>query len=321
MPGNEAVQELDGVWRITCPFAAGSQVMTYFIEAPRPAIIDTGVRSSPRTVIGPALAAAGLDLADTRFILNTHGHWDHIGGNEELRSVARDAQVVAHPAEERFFHDITAHTHSYRDLVAEVPAFAALATAYTGQFADNIGLPAQVDVWLAAGQEIDLGGGIVLQAIRLPGHARGLVGYWWPERRLLFTGDGVQGLGSQVGSFPLVFAGAADYCASLARIMELEPAVLCMGHAFNDREGRQAAVRRGLAATRFLLESLEIAGHVADVVGAEVAGAMDGSFEEIARASLAVLRETYPLQLDPVTDLHLRALFLLQAIWRELRSR
>ena len=68
MSGNAAVQELDGVWRITCPFAAGSQVMAYFIEAPQPAIIDTGVRSSPGTVIGPALAVAGLDLADTRFI-------------------------------------------------------------------------------------------------------------------------------------------------------------------------------------------------------------------------------------------------------------
>ena len=320
MSGNEAVQELDGVWRITCPFAAGSQVMAYFIEAPQPAIIDAGVRSSPRTVIGPVLAAAGLDLADTRFILNTHGHWDHMGGDEELRGVASAAQVMAHPAEERFFHDIDAHTRSYRDLVEEVPTFVEVATAYTSQFADNIGLPAHVDVWLAAGQEIDLGGGIVLQAIHLPGHARGLVGYWWPERRLLFTGDGIQGFGSQVGSFPLVFASAADYRASLARIIELEPAALCMGHAFLDREGRQAAVRRGSAATRFVLESLEIAGHVADVVGAAVEAAPDRSFEEIARAALAVLREMYPLQLDPATGLHLRALFLLQAIWRELQS-
>ena len=320
MPGNEAIQELEGVWRITCPFAAGSRVMAYFIEAPQPAIIDTGVRSSPRQVIGPALAAAGLDLADTRFILNTHGHWDHMGGNEELRGVASGAQVVAHPAEERFFHDIAAHNRSYRDLVAEVPAFAEMAAAYTGQFADNIGLPAHVDVWLTAGQEIDLGGGIVLQAIHLPGHARGLVGYWWPERRLLFTGDGVQGLGSQVGSFPLVFASAADYRASLERIIELEPSVLCMGHAFLDSEGRQAAVRRGSAATRFVLESLEIAGHVAAVVGAAATATPGRSFEEIARVALAVLRETYPLQLDPATGLHLRALFLLQAIRRELQS-
>ena len=319
MAGNAAVQELDGVWRITCPFAAGSQVMAYFIEAPQPAIIDTGVRSSPRAVIGPALAATGLDLANTRFILNTHGHWDHMGGNEALRGVASDAQVVAHQAEEHFFHDIAAHTRSYRDLVAEVPAFAEMATAYTGQFADNITLPAHVDVWLTAGQEIDLGGGIVLQAVHLPGHARGLVGYWWPERRLLFTGDGIQGLGSQIGSFPLVFASAADYRASLARIIELEPAALCMGHNFLDREGRRAAVRCGPAATRFLQESLEIAEHVAEVVGAAVMAAPDRSFEEIARASLAVLCETYPLQLDPATGLHLRALFLLQALWRELQ--
>ena len=320
MSEKEAVQELDGVWRITCPFAAGSQVMAYFVEAPQPAIIDTGVSSSPGAVIGPALAAAGLDLADTRFVLNTHGHWDHMGGNEALRDVASAAQVVAHPAEERFFHDIAAHTRSYRDLVAEVPAFAALAAAYTGQFAANIGLPTHVDVWLTADQEIDLGGGIVLQAIHLPGHARGLVGYWWPERRLLFTGDGIQGLGSQVGSFPLVFASAADYRASLARLIELAPASLCMGHAFLDRAGRQAAVRHGPAATRFLRESLEIAEHVAEVVGAAVTAAPDRPFEEVARAALAVLCETYPLQLDPATGLHLRALFLLQSTWRELRS-
>ena len=320
MPENQAIQELDGVWRITCPFAAGSQVMAYFIAAPQPAIIDTGVSSSPRAVIGPALAAAGLDLADTRFVLNTHGHWDHMGGNEALRSVACSAQAMAHPAEERFFHDIAAHTRSYRDLVAEVPAFAALAAAYTGQFTANITLPAHVDVWLTAEQEIDLGGGIVLQAIHLPGHARGLVGYWWPERRVLFTGDGIQGLGSQVGSFPLVFASAADYRASLARLIELAPAALCMGHAFLDRDGGQAAVRRGPAATRFLRESLEIAEHVAEVVGAAVAAAQDRPFEEVARAALAVLCETYPLQLDPTTGLHLRALFLLQSTWRELRS-
>ena len=64
-----------------------------------------------------------------------------MGGNEALRGVASDAQVVAHQAEERFFHDIAAHTRSYRDLVAEVPTFAEMATAYTGQFADNITLP------------------------------------------------------------------------------------------------------------------------------------------------------------------------------------
>ena len=48
MTENAAVQELDGVWRITCPFAAGSQVMAYFIAAPQPAIIDTGVSARRR---------------------------------------------------------------------------------------------------------------------------------------------------------------------------------------------------------------------------------------------------------------------------------
>ena len=59
---------------------------------------------------------------------------------------------------------------------------------------------------------------------------------------------------------------------------------------------------------------------MADIVGAAAAAAPDRPFEEVARAALAVLGETYLLRLDPATGLHLRALFLLQAVWRELRS-
>ena len=164
-----------------------------------------------------------------------------MGGNEALRGVASDAQVVAHPAEERFFHDIAAHTRSYRDLVAEVPAFAALATAYTGQFADNITLPAHVDVWLTAGRRLISAAASSCRPSTCPDTPAASWGTGGRSAGCCLPAMVFRGLGSQVGSFPLVFASAADYRASLARIIELEPAALCMGHAFLDRAGRQAA--------------------------------------------------------------------------------
>lgn len=56
----------------------------FFIDAPEPAIVDTGIASSPAEGMAPALKALGRDIADVRWILLTHGHIDHLGGAHAL---------------------------------------------------------------------------------------------------------------------------------------------------------------------------------------------------------------------------------------------
>lgn len=53
---------------------------SFFIDAPEPAIVDTGIASSPAEGMVPALEAIGRRIEDVRWIFLTHGHIDHIGG-------------------------------------------------------------------------------------------------------------------------------------------------------------------------------------------------------------------------------------------------
>ncbi|TME36732.1 MAG: MBL fold metallo-hydrolase [Chloroflexi bacterium] len=81
---------------IPCPFGqTGGVVYVYYIDAPQPALVDTGVAASPQATIEPALRAAGVSLKDVRWILATHGHWDHIGGAHAARSMAADGVSLA----------------------------------------------------------------------------------------------------------------------------------------------------------------------------------------------------------------------------------
>src|SRR5947209_20328229 len=81
---------------VPCPFGTtGGVVYVYYIDAPQPALVDTGVAASPERTIEPALRSAGISLKDVRWILATHGHWDHIGGAQAARSLAADGVSVA----------------------------------------------------------------------------------------------------------------------------------------------------------------------------------------------------------------------------------
>src|SRR5688572_19392436 len=94
-----ADQVLSGVYRIGCPFGEGGVVFVYYLDAPEPALVDTGVKASPSGAIEPALNAVGKTLAEVRHIFNTHGHWDHTGGNEAARRLAPDALVYLNEAD------------------------------------------------------------------------------------------------------------------------------------------------------------------------------------------------------------------------------
>ncbi|MGM7778944.1 MBL fold metallo-hydrolase [Arthrobacter sp. KNU-44] len=47
---------------------------SFFIDAAEPAIVDTGIASSPAVGMVPALEAIGRRIEDVRWILLTHGH-------------------------------------------------------------------------------------------------------------------------------------------------------------------------------------------------------------------------------------------------------
>jgi glyoxylase-like metal-dependent hydrolase (beta-lactamase superfamily II) len=84
-----------------------------------------------------------------------------------------------------------------------------------------------VDRPLADGQRIELVGWR-LQALATPGHAPEHLVYWVEERRLIFTGDLIAGVGTIVLSEAP--NALAQYLDSLLRLLALGPSMLLPGH-------------------------------------------------------------------------------------------
>ena len=108
------------------------------------------------------------------------------------------------------------------------------------------------------GEEIELGGGMVLKAIHTPGHASNHLCWWLASRGVLFTGDHIM-QGSTVVIAP-PDGNMTHYMDSLRRVLELPLKALAPGHGhwidqprreinglIEHRQSREDKVRRVLA--------------------------------------------------------------------------
>jgi glyoxylase-like metal-dependent hydrolase (beta-lactamase superfamily II) len=162
-------------------------------------LIDTGLGLAAARVL-KQLRAIGHRPSDVKRILVTHAHPDHIGGLAKLQA-ATGAQVVAHSLE-------------WPLLVRQVPVLPQT-TAARREVQDGETLP-----------EVLNG----LQVILTPGHTRGHVSFWQPDRRLLFCGDVVMRLPRLRLPFANFTVDMDENKRSIKKIAALKPEVVCFGH-------------------------------------------------------------------------------------------
>ena len=239
---------------------------SFFIDAPEPAIVDTGIASSPADGMVPALEALGRSIEEVRWILLTHGHIDHIGGAHALWELTgRRAQVVIHEADAHLLRSRRAHVDQYVDVRQQYlrdPNGVEKQTTATGEVISG---ELEPSVLLKGGETLSLGGGVSVSAHHVPGHTAGSVAYVVDGQNAVFVGDAVQIHGAANG-----FPGYEDpvaYRSSLRHLRdEIRPRHLYLGHPYRGADEVPYGV--GLdseQARRALQESLEIEARIDDV--------------------------------------------------------
>jgi hydroxyacylglutathione hydrolase len=171
--------------------------------------IDTAIPSLQW--IADELAARGWTL---RFIVSTHGHWDHIGDNAAVAEHT-GAEIAVHPLD--------------RDrLTTPQPLWAPFE------------IPPSVPAVELAEAGVVRFGELALDVLHTPGHTEGSVSLRDRDDGILFSGDTLFAGGW--GRVDLPGGSPEDMAASLARLAELEdPVRVLPGHGPATTIGRERA--------------------------------------------------------------------------------
>jgi len=157
-------------------------------------IIDPGSKKEADKILG----RMDLDSFEYRYIVNTHGHFDHIGANQALQDKT-GADIAIHYDEADALEDPDLNSSSL--LGTEV-----------------ISPPA--DLLLEEGDVIEFSGG-KLEVYHTPGHSPGGIVLYEHSEGVLFSGDTI--FRSGVGRTDLPRGSGEELKASLERIKELFP--------------------------------------------------------------------------------------------------
>lgn len=279
-------------YMITAPFHGGGNVFLDLLVGDRIALVDTGVTHTPSEVLQPALAEMGLALSDVDVILNTHAHLDHAGGNGEMKTLT-SASIYLHRDDLFMAESVEAQVQFMtaplialglpEDVVKERAEHTTVCT----------GRAVGADVLLSEGDTVDLGKGIVLRVVHNPGHTPGSISYFWESEGMLLSGDGVQGIGSRPGGYPLYF-DACSYRRSLTKLSQMDFRSLRLGHAYMGGTLINEPIKKGEDCKLFLKGAMQAADAIhqaaADAVR-RMPGARKG---ELALAMVAELIYSIP---------------------------
>lgn len=173
---------------ITVPVGA-LEVNCYIVwdrETGEGVIIDPGADASE---VEAAARNAGVIV---RCVINTHGHFDHVGADGAIKA-AFDAPIAIHSKDIPLIAD--AHEHGIFFGV-ETPK------------------QPQPDILLEDGQVIDVGP-LSFRVIHTPGHTRGGICLYLEEGKVLFTGDTL--FAGSVGRTDFEGGSMDDLMASITR--------------------------------------------------------------------------------------------------------
>lgn len=246
---------------------------SFFVDAPEPAIVDTGIATSPADGMAPTLEQLGRRIEDVRWILCTHGHVDHVGGAHALWELTgRRAEIVVHEADAHLLRSRRSHVDLYLDVRqrylhdpdGEAKQTAMARAAISGEVEPTL--------LVRGGETLDLGGGARISVHAVPGHTAGSVAYVVDGQDDVFVGDAVQVHGAANGfpgyEDPLAYRASLQYLSDVVR-----PRHLYLGHPYRTTGGTPYDARIDAEQAREALrESLDVEARVADAAHRHLCG-------------------------------------------------
>ena len=188
-PGEARIRQIsDAIWQVEQTLAPGIPLHVHLVKGETAVLIDTGLATTyPH--IERLLAAAGVPAAAVRLVLLTHPHHDHIGSNRRVRQ-ATGALFAAPRGAEAWIAD---HERQLREFALHHPDLIPDTPELRRETIATMDGPLRVDLQIGEGFRADLGAGVTLEAIALPGHLPWELGYFEGGSGTLILGDAVTG--------------------------------------------------------------------------------------------------------------------------------
>jgi len=186
-----------------CTFGGtGSSSNIYLIDGEL--LVDTGLESSFNEIFDE-MKCEGVDFKKIKFIVNTHGHYDHASANENFRKVT-NAKVCAHKNEAEKIEKGSGSCYEFFSYSPEL---------------------SEVDVPLENETELKTRNH-TFKVIHTPGHTSGSICLYEPEKKILITGDTL--FEDSFGRTDLPTGSRKELLDSLNKLQGLEVKLLLPGH-------------------------------------------------------------------------------------------
>ena len=199
----------------------GGRVRAFLLETNGElTLVDTLFESDARGVLD-AIRRLGRSPRDLKRIVLTHAHRSHLGGLAALKR-ATGATVLSHEWEA----DIVSG-----DRPAQPVGLKPTAPLRTYPFQVGIFLnrpkhkPCPIDESVGEGSAVG-----PLRVLLAPGHSPGHLAFFWPERRLLISGDAIATWPRFEAGWPAFTLNPDQHAESIGRMAELEAAIVGVGH-------------------------------------------------------------------------------------------
>ncbi len=162
------------------------------IRGEQSVLIDTGLAHTPGEVIIPYLRTQGLEPRDLSWVIVTHAHADHFGGNEALwLASGKSVRFAVHQLDQRWVEDPAGETRRANQRLVD------LGLMSRHELEEGIGVsggPVPVARTFQGGEVFALGNGVELEVFHTPGHTPGNLCLFERKSATLLQGETIVGI-------------------------------------------------------------------------------------------------------------------------------